>query len=85
MYACGGKKMLNMMILEILRKHSDEQHRLTQKEIIRHLKSIYGITCDRRSVRSNVEALQEMGYDIETRPGYATSYPYRLSRVTHIF
>ena len=71
MYACGGKKMLNMMILEILRKHSDEQHRLTQKEIIRHLKSIYGITCDRRSVRSNVEALQEMGYDIETRPGYA--------------
>lgn len=71
MYACGGKKMLNMMILEILRKHSDEQHRLTQKEIIRYLKSIYGITCDRRSVRSNVEALQEMGYDIETRPGYA--------------
>ena len=26
MYACGGKKMLNMMILEILRKHSDEEH-----------------------------------------------------------
>ena len=34
MYASTGKKLLGMMILEILRTHSDEQHRLTQKEII---------------------------------------------------
>ncbi len=70
MYASTGKKLLGMMILEILRTHSDEQHRLTQKEIIRLLQLTYGVTCDRRSVRSNVEALQEMGHDIETRGGY---------------
>ncbi|EKX95203.1 YafY family protein [Selenomonas sp. oral taxon 138] len=71
MYASGSKKMLNMMILEILRTHTDEEHRLTQQEIIRLMKLMYGVTCDRRSVRSNIEALQEMGYEIEVRPGYA--------------
>ncbi len=65
MYASGSKKMLNMMILEILRTHTDEEHRLTQQEIIRLMKLMYGVTCDRRSVRSNIEALQEMGYEIE--------------------
>ena len=44
MYARGSKKMLNMMILEILRTHTDEEHRLTQQEIIRLMKLMYGVT-----------------------------------------
>ena len=33
MYGTGNKKMLNMLILEILQKYSDEGHPLTQQEI----------------------------------------------------
>ena len=70
MYATGNKKMLNMLILEILRKYSDEEHSLTQQEIIKLLEQNYGMECDRRSVKSNVLSLKEMGYDISMEKGY---------------
>ena len=62
--------MLNMLILEILRKYSDEDHSLTQQEIIRLLDKNYGMECDRRSVKNNVLFLKEMGYDISMEKGY---------------
>ncbi len=70
MYATGNKKMLNMLILEILRKYSDENHALTQQEIIRLMDVNYGMECDRRSVKSNVLSLKEMGYNISMEKGY---------------
>ena len=70
MYGTGNKKMLNMLILEILQKYSDEKHALTQQEIIRLLKQNYAMECDRRSVKNNVLSLQEMGYDISMEKGY---------------
>ena len=70
MYGTGNKKMLNMLILEILQKYSDENHALTQQEIIRLLKQNYAMECDRRSVKNNVLSLQEMGYDISMEKGY---------------
>ena len=70
MYATGNKKMLNMLILEILRMYSDEEHSLTQQEIIKLLDKNYGMECDRRSVKSNVLSLKEMGYDIAMDKGY---------------
>lgn len=70
MYGTGNKKMLNMLILEILRLYSDENHSLTQQEIIKLLNQNYGMECDRRSVKSNVMSLKEMGYDIATDKGY---------------
>ena len=60
-----------MMILDILKKYSDENHHLTQQEILKLLKSEYGMSCDRRSVKANIEALIEMEYDITTENGYA--------------
>ena len=57
----GNKKMLNMLILEILEKYTDEDHRLTQQEILRLLKENYGVECDRRSVRNNAEYLADLG------------------------
>lgn len=60
------KKMLNILILDILRKYSDEEHHLTQQEIIRKLKSDHGVeNTDRRTVRDNVQSLVDMGYGIE--------------------
>lgn len=70
MYATGNKKMLNMLILEILQMYSDEEHSLTQQEIIKLLDKNYGMECDRRSVKNNVLSLKEMGYDISMERGY---------------
>ena len=70
MYATGNKKMLNILILNILRKYSDEDHALNQQEIIRLLKLNYGMECDRRSVKNNIMSLIEMGYDISMVKGY---------------
>lgn len=66
MFATGNKKMLNILILDILEQYSDEDHHLTQQEIIRHLQAQYGMDCDRRSVKNNIDALKEIGYAIET-------------------
>ena len=70
MYATGNKKMLNMLVLEILKEYSDDEHHLTQQDIIRLLKKNYDMTCDRRSVKSNILSLKEMGYDISMQDGY---------------
>lgn len=70
MYATANKKMLNMLILEILKEHSDENHPLTQQQILRILKRDYGMECDRRSVKNNLEYLQEFGYEISMEKGY---------------
>lgn len=59
-----------MMILDILEKYSDEQHKLTQPEIIHYLDSVYGVTCDRRSVKRNILDLIELGYQINIEGGY---------------
>lgn len=70
MYATGTKKMLILLILKILEEYSDEDHHLTQQEIIKLLKLNYDMDCDRRSVKSNILSLKEMGYDIDMTSGY---------------
>ncbi len=70
MYATGNKKMLNMLILEILKEYSDQEHKLTQQEIIKLLKMNYDMECDRRSVKNNILYLKELGYDIYMEGGY---------------
>lgn len=70
MYATGNKKMLNMLILEILRLYTDENHSVTQQEVIKLLDKNYGMECDRRSVKNNILSLKEMGYDISMEKGY---------------
>ena len=70
MYATANKKMLNMLILDILKEYSDENHPLTQQQILRILKRDYGMECDRRSVKNNLEYLQEFGYEISMEKGY---------------
>ena len=54
MYGTGTKKMLNMLILDILREYSDSDHRLLQQDIIDLLETNYGLSCERRAVKNNV-------------------------------
>ncbi len=71
MYVDCGKKMLNMLILEILQEHSDSDHVLTQAQIIKRLNADYGLKCERHAVKNNILALKDFGYDIAvTSKGY---------------
>jgi len=70
MYGNDKKKLLILLVLEVLKKYSDEKHHLTQQEILRILKAEYGVLCDRRSVKSNVLDLIDFGYDINIDDGY---------------
>ena len=59
------KKLLILNILDILRKYSDADHRLSQKDIADILKRDYDMTVDRKAVRRNLLSLMECGYEIE--------------------
>ena len=65
MYAKQPKKLLIMNILDILRRYSDENHRLSQREIGDLLRSRYGMTADRKAIKRNLMDLAEFGLDIE--------------------
>ncbi|WP_370752714.1 hypothetical protein [Ruminococcus sp.] len=57
--------MLIINILDILKKYTDENHRLSQKDIIEILDREYCMKIDRKSVKRNLMNLIEFGYDIE--------------------
>ncbi|MGI6722532.1 MAG: helix-turn-helix transcriptional regulator [Anaerovoracaceae bacterium] len=62
--------MLNLYILEILKKYSDDEHHLTQKKIISLLQRDFDIVCDRRSVKNNIDYLSGMDIEIGSDDGY---------------
>jgi len=65
MYTIPPKKLLIMSILDILKRYSDENHRLSQKEIVEILKREYAMTADRKAIKRNLMNLIDFGYDIE--------------------
>lgn len=66
----ASKKLLILAILEILRRHTDADHRLRQSDIIDRLESEYDLTATRKSVRANLTELQAAGYPIEYGGGW---------------
>ena len=67
MYAKQPKKLLILNILDILWKDSDQDHRLTQREIGEILRTRYGMAADRKAIKRNLMDLAEFGFDIEYR------------------
>ena len=65
MYKENRKKASIIYILKILREYTDEDHRMTQQEIVEKLKSEYGIEVNRTTVKSNIEDLLAADYDID--------------------
>ena len=59
------KKLVLFNILDILRKYTDEDHRLSQKEIDSILKKEYEMTLDRKTIKTSLMNLIEFGYEIE--------------------
>lgn len=65
MNAPQPKKLLIVNILDILKRYTDEDHRLSQKEIETILETEYGMKAGRKAVRRNLMDLLEFGYEIE--------------------
>ena len=65
MYTKQPKKMLIMNILDILKKYTDENHRLSQKEIMDILEQEYDMKAERKAIKRNLMNLIDSGYDIE--------------------
>ena len=65
MYTKQPKKLLIMNILDILRRYSDADHRLSQKDIVEILKNEYMMVADRKSVKRNLMNLIDFGYNLE--------------------
>lgn len=58
------KKQSSLLLLEILKKYSDENHILSTKDLLRLLKDEYGVVLERRAIYSNLEILAQAGYKI---------------------
>ena len=59
-----GKKLLILNVLEILKKYSDAEHRLSVTDIVGILKKEYDMIVDRKAVKRNLDELRDMGYRI---------------------
>ena len=57
--------MHEALILEVLRKYSDENHRLSQGDIIARLRSEFGVTMERKAIKRNLANLQQAGFGLE--------------------
>lgn len=64
MYTIPPKKMLIINILDILKNYSDEEHRMSQKEIATILEKEYRMDVDRKAIRRNIMNLIDAGYSI---------------------
>ena len=60
-----AKRTMIMNILDILRRYSDAEHRLSQKDIVEILQKEYDMTVERKSIRRNILNLISCGYEIE--------------------
>ena len=65
MYGVQPKKLLILNILDILRRESDKDHRLSQRDIADRIAAQYGMEPDRKAVKRNLMDLIDFGYDIE--------------------
>lgn len=56
-----------LYILNVLKKYSDEEHKLSTSEIREKVNEEYGVDIEQRTIRRNINLLQQkFGYDIST-------------------
>ena len=62
-----SKNLAPLRILQILLKHSDYDHPLTQEKIINYLYDEYGIEMERKAIGKNIADLRDAGIEIGSR------------------
>ena len=60
-----GKKIVILYILQILQKYTDSGHTMTQQQIAEKLRSDYGLSVNRATIKRNLFDLIEAGYEIQ--------------------
>lgn len=68
-----GQKYKMVALLQILQQYTDEQHSLNVPQLIARLEK-QGIICERKSIYTDVAALNRLGYDISMRRGRHGGY-----------
>lgn len=64
-----------LYILNVLKKYSDEAHKLSAMEIQKKIKEIYNVEIDPRTIRRNINLLKfKLDYDISTREENGKGY-----------
>ena len=61
----ADKKEILFALLEILTDCTDEDHRLSTREITELLADRYGLEAERRTIYSNIDLLRKYGYNID--------------------
>ena len=59
-----NQKLKLLYLQQLLLQKTDDEHRLTADELIEAL-ARYGIEAERKSIYSDIEALQQYGLDVE--------------------
>lgn len=80
-----GQKRKLLALLQILERQTDEQHRLSSPQLIELLEQ-QGVRCDRKSLYSDIDALNRLGYDISLQRGPGGGYcmasrPFELAEL----
>ena len=71
-----NQKLKILYILDYLQKNSHEDHPVRASDLISMLDREHNISCDRKTVYSDVAALQDYGVDIVSLPGKNGGYYY---------
>lgn len=74
-----NQKLKIFYILDYLQRNSHQDHPVRASELIDMLQRDYNISCERKTVYSDIQALQDYGVDIESIPGKNGGY-YIASR-----
>ena len=74
-----NQKLKIFYILDYLQRNSHQDHPIRAAELIQMLDRQHGISCDRKTVYSDIAALQDYGVDIVSLPGKNGGY-YIASR-----
>jgi len=74
------KKTSILALLQILKEHTDENHILTQPELLSKIETTYNMSLDRRTLYKNIEMLIDYGYDISTYTENGKGYYLRERR-----
>lgn len=81
-----NQKLKILYILDYLQRNSNEKHPVRAADLIAMLDRQHNISCDRKTVYSDIAALQEYGVDIVSLPGknggyYVASRNFELSEL----
>lgn len=75
----SNQKLKQLYLLKILSEYTDENHAMTTRELIEMLAQ-YGVNAERKSIYSDIEALNTMGFDILNDKGREHYGYYMASR-----